>query len=76
MVKFSPEELIQYLYGECDPQMEAAIREALDNDWTLREKFAVLKASVERLDKLTESPRTEVVLNVLNYARLKAAQTV
>jgi len=38
--------------------------------------MSVLKASMQRLDKLTESPRTAVVLNVLNYAREQAAQEV
>ena len=40
------------------------------------EKLAVLKASMQRLDKITVSPRTEVVLNVLNHAREQATQVV
>jgi len=36
----------------------------------------VLKTSMQRLDKITQSPRTEVVLNVLNHAREKSEQTV
>ena len=58
-----------YLYKECDAQQAAAIEEALKRDWTLREKLNVLKTSMQRLDKITVSPRTEVVLNVLNHAR-------
>ena len=69
MTNFTPEELLQYLYKETSPQQTAAIEQALQKDWALREKLAVLKTSMERLDKITESPRTEVVLNVLNYAR-------
>jgi hypothetical protein len=66
---FTPEELIQYLYKETSPEQTLAIEAALREDWTLREKLEVLKASTQRLDNLLESPRTEVVLNVLNYAR-------
>lgn len=58
-----------YLYKETSLKKSAAIEAALESDWTLREKLAVLKASMQRLDKLTESPRTEVVLNVLNHAK-------
>jgi hypothetical protein len=69
MTNFTPEDLLLYLYKECSPQTTAAIDEALKKDWTLREKLAVLKTSMQRLDKSIVSPRTEVVLNVLNYAR-------
>jgi hypothetical protein len=69
MTNFTPEDLLLYLYKETSVQQTAAIETALSNDWTLREKLQVLKTSMDRLDKITESPRTEVVLNVLNYAR-------
>lgn len=69
MTNFTPEDLLLYLYKECSPQQALAIEQALQKDWTLREKLAVLKTSMERLDKIQETPRTEVVLNVINYAR-------
>jgi hypothetical protein len=64
------------LYKETSPQQTAAIAEALQNNWTLREKLNVLKISMERLDNIQESPRTETVLNVLSYAREKWAEEV
>ena len=76
MTNFTPEDLLQYLYKETSNDETAAIEAALQKDWTLREKLAVLKASMQRLDKITTTPRTEVVLNVLNYAREKAIETV
>ncbi|MBL7741467.1 MAG: hypothetical protein JNK14_19765 [Chitinophagaceae bacterium] len=76
MTNFTPEDLLLYLYKETSQQQTAEIEQALTNDWTLREKLSVLKASMQRLDKLTVSPRTEVVLNVLNYAKEKAAEQV
>lgn len=76
MTNFTPEDLLLYLYKETDTEQTTAIEKALSQDWTLREKLAVLKASMQRLDKITESPRTQVVLNVLNYARLQTAQEV
>jgi hypothetical protein len=69
MKNFTPEDLLLYLYKETTPKQSAAIEQALKKDWTLREKLAVLKTSKQRLDKIKQSPRTEVVLNVLNYAR-------
>ena len=76
MNNFTPEDLLLYLYNETTPPKTNAIEEALKKDWTLREKLAVLKTSKERLDKIIESPRTEVVLNVLNYAREKSTVEV
>ena len=76
MTNFTPEDLLQYLYKETSNDETAAIEAALEKDWTLREKLAVLKASMQRLDKITTTPRTEVVLNVLNYARETAGQTI
>jgi hypothetical protein len=75
-VLFTPEDLVRYLYNETSPETTAAIEAALQEDWTLREKFEVLKASSQTLDKALESPRTEVILNVLNYAREAATQPV
>ena len=76
MTNFTPEDLLLYLYKETSAKRTAAIETALSNDWTLREKLNVLKVSMERLDKITKSPRTEVVLNVLNHAREQAAEEV
>lgn len=68
-ILFTPEDLVLHLYNETSPEKAAAIEAALQEDWTLREKFEVLKASAEGLDRIMESPRTEVILDVLNYAR-------
>ena len=76
MTNFTPEDLLLYLYNETSAEQTTAIETALEKDWTLREKLTVLKVSMERLDKITESPRTEVVLNVLNHAREHSAEEV
>ena len=76
MTNFTPEDLLLYLYNETTSKQTAAIEKALEKDWTLREKLSVLKVSIQRLDKITESPRTEVVLHVLNYAREQVVQEI
>jgi hypothetical protein len=68
MTHFAPEDLLQFLYKETSPETTAAILAALEHDWTLREKLAVLKAAHDRLQALVEVPRTESVLNILRYA--------
>ena len=69
MHNYSPEDLILYLYKETSPELTAAIEKALIEDWSLREKLAVLKTSMERLNSITVSPRTEIILNILRHAR-------
>jgi hypothetical protein len=76
MINFTPEDLLLYLYKETPDQQTIEIEEALKNDWTLREKLSVLKTSMHRLDKIAVAPRTEIVLNVLNYARMGSIEKV
>lgn len=71
MNNYTPEELICYLYKETSPEQTIAIEQALQENWTLREKMGVLKTAHERLNKLMESPRTEVILNIMKYANSK-----
>jgi hypothetical protein len=69
MTLYTPEDLLQYLYKETSLQESIAIEKALVDDWALREKFEVLRSSIERLNSVIETPRVEVVLHILNYAR-------
>ena len=73
---FTPEELIQYLYKETSPARTAQIEEVLQHDWSLREKLEVLKNTLQVIDRPLESPRTEAVMNVLNYARESVSESV
>jgi len=74
-ILFTPEDLLRYLYKETSAEMNASIEAALEHDWTLREKLEVLKASAKNLDRMLESPRAEVILNILQYARETATAT-
>jgi hypothetical protein len=58
---FTPEDLLQYLYKETTPEENKAIEKAMAEDWTLKEKFEVIKKAAQRLTKFTFSPRTESV---------------
>ena len=49
---FTPEDLLQYLYKETTPEQTAAIEQALAENWTLREKFEVIKAGYRRLEQI------------------------
>ncbi|MDB5250904.1 MAG: hypothetical protein JWP27_73 [Flaviaesturariibacter sp.] len=68
MHQYTPEDLLRYLYKEMTADEVVAMEEELPRNWALREKLAVLKTSQERLNRIVESPRTEVVLNILRYA--------
>ncbi|MET0461809.1 MAG: hypothetical protein ABW007_01590 [Chitinophagaceae bacterium] len=76
MNNYTPEDLLLYLYNEASEEQTVAIKNALESDWTLREKLAVLKDSMKRLDTVMEAPRTNVVLDILNYAREQSAEQV
>jgi hypothetical protein len=76
MTLFTPEDLLLYLYKESSPELTVAIETALKEDWMLREKLQVLQSSAEGLDKVTVSPRTEVILKIMNYARETSTESV
>ena len=76
MHNYTPEELLLYLYKETSAEQTIAIEDELKKNWALREKLAVIKTAMERLNNITVSPRTEVVLNILRMAgQTKAAKT-
>lgn len=68
MHNFTPEDLLQYLYNETSPEKTAAIQQALEADWTLREKLEVITAAQLRLEKLSLSPRPETIDKIIAYA--------
>lgn len=76
MTPLTPEDLLLYLYQEMDAGQRLQVEQQLEKDWALREKLAVLKAAQDRLNRLVESPRTEVVLSILHKASEKLTETV
>jgi anti-sigma factor RsiW len=68
MHNFTPEDLIQYLYNETSPAQTAAIKAALETDWSLREKFEELTAAKKELSAIKLSPGNKTIDNILNYA--------
>ncbi len=68
MHSFTQEELLQYLYNETSIEKTAAIKTALLNDWSLREKFDLLTSAQQNLEVIKLSPRKQTIDNILNYA--------
>lgn len=68
MHNFTPEDLLLYLYNETSPAQTAAIKAALETDWSLREKFEELTISQKELSVIKVSPSRKTVDNILNYA--------
>jgi hypothetical protein len=73
MHNFTSEDLIQYLYAETSIQKTAAIKAALENDYSLREEFETLSAAHSQLETVKLSPRKQTIENILKYAEDKVA---
>lgn len=70
MPNFTPEELIQYLYGEVSQEQVMEIEKALQIDWSLQQKLAVLKESQQQLDAIKlQQPRKQAISAILDYAK-------
>ena len=75
MHSFTSEDLLLYIYGETSTQTTAAIKAALQTDWSLQEKFNLLKASIEELDTISFSPDNQSVEYIMNYAEKAVEET-
>ena len=74
MHNFTPEDLLQYLYNETSPAQTAAIKAALETDWSLREKFEVITSAQQKLEALKMSPSQKTIDNILSYAEKAVAE--
>lgn len=74
MTKFTPEDLVQYLYKETSTQKTAAINAAIDADWNLRESFEQIKTAQKNLEEINLSPRDIAVDRILQHTTKKAGQ--
>jgi hypothetical protein len=68
MHTFTAEDLLQYVYKETSTEKTAAIQQALETDWALREKLEVITTAQARLGKLTLSPRPSTIDKIMAYA--------
>ena len=68
MNNFTPEDMIRILYNEMSAEETAAIQAALESDWTLMEKFEVLKAAQEHLNSVKFSPRPDAIHAIMMHA--------
>ena len=68
MNNFTTEDMIRFLYNEMNAEETARLMAALEADWTLKEKFEVLKSSMTNLDTLHYSPRRKSIDAILQYA--------
>jgi len=68
MNNFTTEDMIRFLYNEMNAEETTRLMAALEADWTLMEKFEVLKASMNNLDTLHYSPRRRTIEAILQYA--------
>ncbi|WP_207491918.1 hypothetical protein [Aridibaculum aurantiacum] len=72
MPNFTTEDLLQYLYRETSQNQKADIEKQMQTDWALKEKYDVLTNYLKKLDSAVESPRTQSVMAILDYARASA----
>jgi anti-sigma factor RsiW len=76
MKNFTPEELLEYYYGEMDAKKSAEIQKFIEENWALKEKMRVIAEAAERLDKSMVSPRKKSVEDILKYAARRSKATI
>lgn len=72
MKSFYPEDLLEYQYNEMSPEKKLELEKALKESWSLMQKMEVIKEAAERLNKSIESPRTQALDYILEYAAARS----
>lgn len=68
MHNFTSNDLLQYLYQETSTEKSAAIKEALESDWSLNETYRALVKDIKKLDDVNYSPRSKTIADIMSYA--------
>ena len=69
MLRFSQEQLIQYVYSECSPILKLAIEKAMQEDNALQKEVKGLQRTIKQLSKLEkQSPKRSTIDAILKYA--------
>ena len=69
MQKFSQEQLVQYLFGECSPLLKLAIEKAMLEDLVLQKEIKTLQRIIKQISKLKkQSPSSNSIEAILKYA--------
>ena len=69
MLRFSQEQLIQYVYSECSPILKLAIEKAMQEDNALQKEVKGLQSTIKQLSKLEkQSPKKSTIDAILKYA--------
>jgi hypothetical protein len=68
MQTVNTEDLIQFIYNETSPSQNLLIKEALEQNWNLREEYEQLKHTIEEVKGLSFSPDAKTIENILKYA--------
>lgn len=72
--KFTPNDLIQYLYNEVSAAERLSMDEALCGDLGLREEYEGLQLAYQQLPKVTFRPSSRTVQSILKYSERTALE--
>jgi|LakMenEpi03Aug12_release.lakeMendotaPanAssembly.Ray.scaffolds.fasta_scaffold3169881_1 hypothetical protein len=74
MHSITQEDLLLYLYGETSPQQTQEIKNALEQDWNLKESYLQLEQTKNELDSFSLSPSEHSVNKILKYAEIQVEE--
>jgi hypothetical protein len=76
MPVFTPEDLLQFHYGEMPETTKEELQKELQNDWTLQQKLSVIEEASKFLDQSLSGPRSKVIDKLMAYAAKGVKETV
>ncbi len=71
---FTKSTLVKYLYGETSAVETIAIREALQENILLREKYEELRRAYDQLPRVKFNAKSATLQNILDYSKRTALE--
>ncbi|MCB0597299.1 MAG: hypothetical protein H6557_18480 [Lewinellaceae bacterium] len=72
--KFTPNDLIPYLYNEVSATRRLAMAEALYDEPSLREEYEGLRTAYQQLPRVAFQPSSRTIQDILKYSERTALE--
>ncbi len=66
---YTEEQLIQFIYGECDILERLEINDAIENDTFLKDSYLSLLDAYKMLPKVKFSPSKSTIEEIIEYSK-------
>ncbi len=72
---YTSEDLLRFIYKETSARESIQMASAISRNYSLKEEYKMLKETIQELPKVTFSPSTNTIKNILGHSATTALET-